>query len=89
MKNLSIKLFSMLVIMLLCLSPLSAIDLNQGDNTPIINGTDTKNDNNIADVNDTINNNIKDNNSNVEIKSINETENFKNKEECKNLSLVS
>ena len=48
-----------------------------------------KNDNNIADVNDTINNNIKDNNSNVEIKSINETENFKNKEECKNLSLVS
>ena len=42
MKNSSIKLFSMLVIMLLCLSPLSAIDLNQGDNTPIINGTDTK-----------------------------------------------
>ena len=48
-----------------------------------------KNDNNIADVNDTINNNIKDNNSNVEIKSINETDNFKNKAECKNLSLVS
>ena len=87
MKNLSIKLFSMLVIMLLCLSPLSAIDLNQGDNTPIINGTNTKNDNYIADVNDTINNNIKDNNSDVEIKSINKTENLKNKEEFKNLSL--
>ena len=61
MKNSSIKLFSMLVIMLLCLSPLSAIDLNQGDNTPLINGTDTKKNNNIIDANDTINNNIKDN----------------------------
>ena len=72
MKNLGIKLFSVLVILLFCLSPLGAIDLGQGDNATYANdnnGTDIK------DVNDTIENNhtVKVNDSDIEIKKLNET----------------
>ena len=83
MKNLGIKLFSVLVILLFCLSPLGAIDLGHGDNATHINdnnGTDIK------DVNDT----IKVNDSDVEIKSVNDTavdlDNDENDVECKDLS---
>ena len=74
MKNSSIKLVALLFILLFSLSPLNAIDLNQCDNATYINCTDMKKDSNVVEINDT----IKDNDSDVEIKCINETGNFKN-----------
>ena len=74
MKNSSIKLVALLFILLFSLSPLNAIDLNQCDNATYINCTDMKKDSNVIEINDT----IKDNDSDVEIKCINENGNFKN-----------
>ena len=74
MKNSSIKLVALLFILLFSLSPLNAIDLNQCDNATYINCTDMKKDSNVVEINDT----IKDNDSDVEIKCINENGNFKN-----------
>ena len=65
MNNLGIKVLSVFIVLLFCLSPLGAIDFNQGDNaTNINNNTAT-----IKDVNDT----IKVNDSDMEIKSVNDT----------------
>ena len=79
MKNLGIKLFSVLVILLFCLSPLGAIDLNQGDNVTHSNhnGTDIKDVNDtIKDVNDTIKDDDTDkvNDGDIEDKSVNGTD---------------
>ena len=88
MKNLGIKIFSVLVILLFCLSPLGAIDLNQGYNVTHTNhnGTDIK------DVNDTIKDTtVKVNDSDVEIKSVNDTaadlDNNESDVESKDISL--
>lgn len=53
MNNRGIKLFSILVIFLFCLSPLGAIGLNQGDNATHVNDNNTNN-TEIKDINDTI-----------------------------------
>ena len=84
MKNLGIKLLSIFIVLLFCLSPLGAIDLNQGDNATHINNTNNWD---MNDVNDTIKVNDRD----MEIKKVNETvvdlDNDEGNLACKNLSL--
>ena len=75
MNNSSIKLFCILFILMYCLAPLSAIDLNQDNNTTIKNMNDSSNDTiedngdiEIKKINDT-----EGKNKDIEIKKINET----------------
>ena len=83
----SIKLFCIFVMIMYCLAPLSAIDLNQDNNNTLKELNDTSNDTIIDNVNEPINDNINDTiNDNVnktinedkmnfEIEKVNETEN--------------
>lgn len=66
MKNFLLKFFSVFVILLFCLSPLVAIDLEQGVNLTHAN------ENNCTDINE-VNGTIKVNDSDVEIKGVNGT----------------
>ena len=83
----SIKLFCIFIMIMYCLAPLSAIDLNQDNNNTLKELNDTSNDTIIDNVNEPINDNINDTiNDNVnktinedkmnfEIEKVNETEN--------------
>ena len=62
MKNLGKKIFTVFIVLLFCLSPLGAIDLNQGDNSSHLN--DLNDGSHLNDLNGT----------DIEIKSINETD---------------
>ena len=62
MKNLGKKIFTVFIVLLFCLSPLGAIDLNQGDNSSHLN--DLNDSSHLNDLNGT----------DIEIKSINETD---------------
>ena len=87
MKRSNIKLFCIFIMIMYCLAPLSAIDLNQDNNNTLKELNDTSNDTIIDNVNEPINDNINDTiNDNVnktinedkmnfEIEKVNETEN--------------
>ena len=79
MKNLGIKLISVFIVLQFCLSPLGAIDLDQGNNATHVNNTnntDKINENDTFKVNDSID----------KINLNNETDDLKNDVKCKNLS---
>lgn len=76
MKNLGKKFFTVLIILFFCLSPLGAIDLNQGDNSSHLN--DLNDGSHLNDLNGT----------DIEVESVNETDVESQKLQAKNINLV-